>query len=36
MALWDQLKERAADMSAQAKTQAEKLENRDFAHARLR
>jgi tellurite resistance protein TerB len=35
MALWDQLKQRAADMSAQAKTQASKFKNKDFASASM-
>ena len=35
MALWDQLKQRAADMSAQAKTQAGKFKNKDFASASM-
>lgn len=35
MALWDQLKERAADMSAQAKTQVGKFKNKDFANASM-
>lgn len=35
MALWDQLKERAADMSANAKTQVGKFKNKDFANASM-
>ncbi|MDN5917622.1 MAG: tellurite resistance TerB family protein [Pseudonocardia sp.] len=35
MALWDQLKERAADMSANAKTQVGKFKNKDFASASM-
>ncbi len=35
MALWDQLKERVADMSAQAKTQVGKFKNKDFANASM-
>jgi tellurite resistance protein TerB len=35
MALWDQLKERAADMSAQAKTQVGKFKNKEFANASM-
>ncbi|AEA25765.1 tellurite resistance TerB family protein [Pseudonocardia benzenivorans] len=35
MALWDQLKERAADMSATAKTQVGKFKNKDFANASM-
>ena len=35
MALWDQLKTRAADMSAQAKTQVGKFKNKDFANASM-
>ena len=35
MALWDQLKERAAGMSANAKTQVGKFKNKDFANASM-
>lgn len=35
MSLWDQLKERAADMSANAKTQVGKFKNKDFANASM-
>ena len=35
MALWDQLKSRAADMSAQTKTQVGKFKNKDFANASM-
>jgi tellurite resistance protein TerB len=35
MALWDQLKDRMTDMSAQAKTQAGKFKNKDFANASM-
>lgn len=35
MALWDQLKERAKDMSAQAQTQVGKFKNKDFASASM-
>jgi tellurite resistance protein TerB len=35
MALWDQLKERAQDMSSQAKTQVGKFKNKDFANASM-
>jgi len=35
MALWDQLKERAQDMTTQAKTQVGKFKNKDFANASM-
>lgn len=35
MALWDQLKERVSDMSANAKTQVGKFKNKDFANASM-
>ncbi len=35
MALWNQLKERVGDMSVQAKTQAGKFKNKDFANASM-
>lgn len=35
MALWDQLKERAADLSANAKLQVGKFKNKDFANASM-
>ena len=35
MALWDQLKERAKDMQAQAQTQVGKFKNKDFANASM-
>jgi tellurite resistance protein TerB len=35
MALWDQLKERMTDMSANAKTQVGKFKNKDFANASM-